>query len=70
MVISVGALTWEKDPLRHLAVTSRLLDTVPGLVHVFVGEGPLEDRLRSASTKAGEGKAFGSWDRGMMSPTC
>ena len=53
LVISIGALTWEKDPLRHLAVTSRLLDTVPGLVHVFVGEGPLEDRLRSAIDESG-----------------
>ena len=65
LVISIGALTWEKDPLRHLAVTSRLLDPVPGLVHVFVGDGPLEDRVRSAVDESGRGdgvRVLGSRD--------
>jgi glycosyltransferase involved in cell wall biosynthesis len=45
VVISLGSLTWDKDPLAHLSVTARVGPSLPKLVHVFVGDGPLRRRL-------------------------
>jgi glycosyltransferase involved in cell wall biosynthesis len=41
VILSVGALTWEKDPFTHVEVGSRVLTDVPDAIHVFVGDGPL-----------------------------
>jgi glycosyltransferase involved in cell wall biosynthesis len=48
VVLSLGALRPEKDPLGHLAVTAPLLRRRPEVVHLFVGGGPLEGELSSA----------------------
>jgi glycosyltransferase involved in cell wall biosynthesis len=53
VVLSLGALSWEKDPLGHLAVTAPLLRERPGAVHLFAGEGPLRGELEAAAR--GEG---------------
>lgn len=55
VVLSLGALAWEKDPLGHLAVTAPLLAGHPGAVHVFAGDGPLRAELEAAV--AGRGLA-------------
>jgi L-malate glycosyltransferase len=51
VLISIGALTWEKDPLAHLEVSSLVRQQHPDLVHVFVGEGPLRPELEQTITK-------------------
>jgi glycosyltransferase involved in cell wall biosynthesis len=53
VVLSLGALAWEKDPLGHLAVTAPLLARHPGLVHTFAGDGPLRPELEAAARRAG-----------------
>jgi glycosyltransferase involved in cell wall biosynthesis len=45
VVLSLGALTWEKDPIGHLDVVSMAATGRPELVHVFAGDGPLRERL-------------------------
>jgi glycosyltransferase involved in cell wall biosynthesis len=52
-VLSLGALTWEKDPLGHLEVTAPLLRRRPGDVHLFAGAGPLRAELEAAADREG-----------------
>jgi glycosyltransferase involved in cell wall biosynthesis len=40
IMLSLGALTWEKDPLMHLDVSRRVFAAVPEAIHVFLGDGP------------------------------
>jgi glycosyltransferase involved in cell wall biosynthesis len=51
VVLSLGALTWEKDPLAHLQIAGRALRELPDAVHLIAGDGPMrgdvEDRLRA-----------------------
>lgn len=49
VVVSVGSLSWEKDPLRALRITGPLLARDARVVHLFVGDGPLEAELRAAA---------------------
>jgi glycosyltransferase involved in cell wall biosynthesis len=53
VVLSLGALSWEKDPLAHLAVTAPLLRRRPRAVHLFAGDGPLRADLEAAARRAG-----------------
>jgi glycosyltransferase involved in cell wall biosynthesis len=55
VVLSLGALTWEKDPCIHLAVTAPLLRRRPDTVHLFAGEGPLRADLQWAIDQEGLG---------------
>ena len=55
VVLSLGALTWEKDPLGHLAVTAPLLRRRPQAVHLFAGAGPLRAELEAAAVREGLG---------------
>jgi glycosyltransferase involved in cell wall biosynthesis len=48
VVLSLGALTWEKDPLAHLAVSMAVLAERPDAMHLFVGDGPLRPALERA----------------------
>ncbi len=48
ILLAVGALTWEKDPLALLDVAERVLDVVPGASLVLAGNGPLRSRVGSA----------------------
>jgi len=53
VVLSIGALTWEKDPLGHVNAVARLADAHP-VAHVFVGDGPLRGNLERAVRRCGE----------------
>lgn len=53
VVLSLGALTWEKDPLEHLAVTAPLLRAIPTAAHLFAGDGPLRADLEEAIAREG-----------------
>jgi glycosyltransferase involved in cell wall biosynthesis len=53
VLLSLGALTWEKDPLAHVEVASRVLSEVPGARHLIVGDGPLRARVEEAVDLAG-----------------
>jgi glycosyltransferase involved in cell wall biosynthesis len=55
VVLSVGALTWEKDPLALVEVGRRVLARVPDALHVFVGEGPMRRETQQAAIKSGLG---------------
>jgi glycosyltransferase involved in cell wall biosynthesis len=45
VLVSLGALTGEKDPLAHLDATASRLKTDSNVAHLFVGEGPLRSAL-------------------------
>jgi glycosyltransferase involved in cell wall biosynthesis len=65
VVLSLGALSWEKDPLGHLAVTAPLLRRRPDAVHLFVGDGPLRADLQAAAGRAGlDGRVLLAGSRG------
>ena len=53
VVLSVGALTWEKDPFNHLEVGSRVLAAVPDAIHIFVGDGPMREAMRRRVAQIG-----------------
>jgi glycosyltransferase involved in cell wall biosynthesis len=53
VVLSVGALTWEKDPFNHLDVGSRVLAAVPDAIHIFVGDGPMGEAMRRRVARNG-----------------
>jgi glycosyltransferase involved in cell wall biosynthesis len=53
VVLSLGALTWEKDPIGHLDVVAMAAVGRPDLVHVFAGDGPLRDGLRTEIRRRG-----------------
>jgi glycosyltransferase involved in cell wall biosynthesis len=55
VVLSLGALAWEKDPLGHLEVTAPLLRARPRAVHLFAGDGPLRAGLEEAAAGHGLG---------------
>ena len=64
-VLSLGALTWEKDPVGHLETTAPLLRRHPGAVHLFAGDGPLRGELAAAAGRlglAGRVRLLGSRD--------
>jgi glycosyltransferase involved in cell wall biosynthesis len=45
--LSVGALSWEKDPLALLNVAADVLERVDEAVYVIVGDGPMRSRLEA-----------------------
>jgi glycosyltransferase involved in cell wall biosynthesis len=64
-VLSLGALSWEKDPLGHLQVTAPLLRRRPDVVHLFAGDGPLRAELHAAvQSEALDGQALVLGGRG------
>jgi glycosyltransferase involved in cell wall biosynthesis len=52
-ILSLGALTWEKDPVGHLETSAPLLARHPGAVHLFAGDGPLRAELAAAADRLG-----------------
>jgi glycosyltransferase involved in cell wall biosynthesis len=53
VILSLGALTWEKDPLAHLDVARRVHRERPETVHLLVGDGPLREEVAAAIERAG-----------------
>jgi glycosyltransferase involved in cell wall biosynthesis len=52
VVLSLGALNWEKDPLTHLEITAPAIRSGQ-VVHVFAGDGPLRGELAAAVAREG-----------------
>lgn len=48
VVLSLGALTWEKDPIALVRVATSVLETSPNAVFLMAGEGPLRPEVESA----------------------
>jgi glycosyltransferase involved in cell wall biosynthesis len=48
VLLSVGAISWEKDPLTHVAVASRAMRLLPDAMHVMVGDGPMRAEVEDA----------------------
>lgn len=53
VLISVGALTWEKDPLAHLELSARIMEARSDVIHVIAGDGPMRQELEKAITLRG-----------------
>lgn len=49
VVLSLGALTWEKDPLAHLRIVAGSSAPAPEVVHVIAGDGPLARDVMDAA---------------------
>jgi glycosyltransferase involved in cell wall biosynthesis len=55
VILSLGALTWEKDPLAHVEVAARALAERPRAWHVLAGDGPLRGQVEAAVVRHGIG---------------
>jgi glycosyltransferase involved in cell wall biosynthesis len=55
VVLSLGALTWEKDPNAHLAAMAEVRRQLPRAVHLLAGDGPLRPQVEAALGSAGGG---------------
>lgn len=53
LVLSVGAFTWEKDPLGHIEVMGRAVAEAPGTVLAMAGSGRLLPRAGEAIRRRG-----------------
>jgi glycosyltransferase involved in cell wall biosynthesis len=53
VVLSLGALTWEKDPMTHLEIAARVLQMRQEAVHLFVGDGPMRHQLQNRIEELG-----------------
>jgi glycosyltransferase involved in cell wall biosynthesis len=59
VLLSLGALTWEKNPLAHLDVAGRIIAMHPRVVHLIAGDGPMREEVREAIRLRGlEGRAI------------
>lgn len=48
VVISVGALSPEKDPIAHLDLCARLARSMPDVTYLFAGDGPMREEVSEA----------------------
>jgi glycosyltransferase involved in cell wall biosynthesis len=53
VVLSLGALTWEKDPMTHLEIAAKVIQMRQNAVHLFVGDGPLRHQLENRIEELG-----------------
>ncbi len=53
VVLSVGALTWEKDPMAHMWAAERIRERYPNALHLIVGDGPMRRQLETAMRSVG-----------------
>jgi glycosyltransferase involved in cell wall biosynthesis len=51
--ISLGALTWEKNPLAHVEIGARVLRGFPEAIHIIVGDGPMRSQVAAAIRRRG-----------------
>jgi glycosyltransferase involved in cell wall biosynthesis len=59
VVLSLGALTWEKDPTAHLAAMTDVRRQLPDAVHLLAGDGPLRPEVERAVASSGDrGRAY------------
>jgi glycosyltransferase involved in cell wall biosynthesis len=45
VLLSLGSLSWEKDPLAQLEIALRVMEQHPEVMHIFVGDGPLRPEI-------------------------
>ena len=55
VTLSLGALTWEKDPLAQVAVAAEVTRRSPGAVFLIAGDGPLRAQVARAVVDRGLG---------------
>jgi glycosyltransferase involved in cell wall biosynthesis len=48
LLLAVGALHWEKDPIGHLSVAQRVLADVEDARFAMAGDGPMSEQVRAA----------------------
>jgi glycosyltransferase involved in cell wall biosynthesis len=53
VAVSVGALTWEKDPRGQVEIAAEVLQRIPGAMFLMAGDGPLRGEVEA--TVAGRG---------------
>jgi len=53
VLLSLGALSWEKDPMSHLEVASRIMGRLPDVTHLVVGDGPMRQQVEQAVSARG-----------------
>ena len=53
LVVSVGAFTWEKDPLGQVEIAAEVLRAAPEAVFVLVGDGPLGTEVKAEVARRG-----------------
>ena len=53
VIISLGALSWEKDPLAQLEVMEGVRRVFPRSVHLIAGDGPLRHDVEKQADRAG-----------------
>ncbi|MGH2664058.1 MAG: glycosyltransferase family 4 protein [Actinomycetota bacterium] len=53
VLVSLGALTWEKDPLAHLDVSTRVARERSDVVHLVIGGGPMHQAIQTAIDERG-----------------
>lgn len=53
VTLSLGSLSWEKDPEVQLRVIERVQEGSPSLVHLMAGEGPMRSSLERAVAGSG-----------------
>jgi glycosyltransferase involved in cell wall biosynthesis len=56
VVLSLGALTWEKNPLVHVEVGAAALAQRPRAWHLLVGDGPLRGEVEAAIARSPTGE--------------
>ncbi len=54
-VILAGALTWEKDPLVQLDLSTAALEQQENTFHIFAGDGPMRSDVQRAVSQRGIG---------------
>jgi glycosyltransferase involved in cell wall biosynthesis len=52
MLVSVGGITWEKNPLGHVRIAARVLNRRDA-AHVWVGDGPMRQTLEHQAARSG-----------------
>ncbi len=53
VIVSVGALTWEKDPLALVDVCARVLREMPTATYLMVGAGPMRKEVEALVARSG-----------------
>lgn len=55
VLLSMGSISWEKDPGAHLAASALVMEHDPRAAHVFVGDGPLRRQVEGEAFRMGLG---------------
>lgn len=53
VILALGALTWEKDPLRSLRLVLPVVREIPRAAYLVAGDGPLREALAAEISSAG-----------------